>query len=323
MKGLLIAVVILLSSCAGTRAQYQQVGDRSIGPEAVWHPPASFRERVIERCSSSKVQDLGKCFVSVMNSYNAAAQATAFTERIGNTGYMRGFRESGVVDVAFVEYPFRANENFGCLLVNGEPPVIDVDNFDTVRKIDLRKDSTFSVLADAFPKIDIWPGDRWGADCIQPDTLKEGQRFVTTYRLLNGCHACEMLAFARVAFDFDASGKFLGTELMKVEAAVEVFNDPGRPVSVTIGRRFALVLESNRTTGYRWEPSGPGDPAVIKFIKAEYNEPMTGLAGAWGKEVLTFEVVGKGETEISLKYIRPWEKDLPPAKAVSFKVNVD
>jgi predicted secreted protein len=323
MKRLLIAVVILLSSCAGTQVQHQPGGEKNVGPEAVWHPAGSFRERVIERCSSPRVQDLGKCFVSVMNDYKASARATAFTGLIGNTGYMRGFREAGVVDVAFVEYPFRANENFGCLLVNGDPPVIDVDDFDIIQKIELKKDGQFSEIADAFPKVDIWPGDRWGADCIQPDTLKDKQRFITAYRLLNGCHACELLAFARVAFDFDTAGKFLGTELLKVEAHVGIFNDPGKPVSVAIGRKFALVLESNRTTGYRWETSGPGDPAIVKFVENEYNGPGTGLAGAGGKEVWTFEAVGKGETEISLKYLRPWERDLPPARTVSFKVNVN
>lgn len=324
MKGLLFALIILLSSCAGSASVQQRTGEeKNVGTEAVWHPAGSFRESVIERCSSPRVQDFGECFVSVMKDSKASARAIDFTRRIGNTGYLRGFREAGVVDIAYVEYPFRANENYGCFLVNGDPPVIDIDDFDITNKIDLTKDKQYEEIVSGFPKVAIWPGDRWGADCIQPDPLKDKQRFVVAYRLLNGCHACELLGSAGVAFDFDRAGKFLGTELLGIEAAVRVFSDPGKPVNVTVGRKFALVLESNPTTGYRWERSAAEDAAVVKFLRTEYREPGTGLIGAGGKEVLTLEAIGKGKTEISLKYVRPWDKDIPPAKSVSFKVNVD
>lgn len=302
----------------------QQAGAaRVVGPEAVWYPDPSFRERVIERCSSPRVRLFGECFVSVMKDSNASPRAIGFTKSIGNTGYLRGFREAGIVDIAFVEYPFRANENYGCFLVNGDPPVINIDDYDILQKIDLRKDSQFTEIAATFPKVDIWPGDRYGADCITPDTLKERQRFLVTYRLLNGCHACDLLGLVRVAFEFDRAGKFTGAELLEVEAAVAVFTDPEKPVNVTTGEKFAFVLESNRTTGYRWEVSGRGESEIVKFVGTEYSEQGTGRLGAGGKEVLTFEAFGKGKTEITLRYVRPWEKNAPPAKTATFKVNVD
>ncbi len=327
MKKWLWGVVVLLVFCAGcSSAQRQAEGntrEKDIAPGAVWNPDSSFRERVVERCSSPAVQDFGECFVSVMQDFKAPSLAVAFARRIGNTGYLRGFRQAGVVDIAFVTYPFRANENYGCFLVNGDPPIVDVDDFEIIKKIDLKKDTQYAEIAFGFPKVGLWPGDRWSADCAIAETTKDRQRFLVTYRLLNGCHACELLGSARVAFDFDGGGKFLGTEIVGVEAVVKVFTDPGKPVSVALGGKFALVLESNRTTGYRWECSGPGDASIAKFTGSEYMEPETRLVGAGGKDVLTFEAVGKGSTEIPLKYVRPWEKNIPPAKTAIFKVHVE
>ena len=328
MKGILFALVLLLIpclSCAPARRNTEGEKDiQGIGPAAVWSPDNSFRERVVDRCSSPKIQDFGECFVSVMTDSKASPQALAFARRVGNTGYLRGFRETGAVDIAYVAYPFRANENYGCLLVNGDPSVVDVDDPDIIKKIDLTTDKQYEEIVFGFPRVELWPGDRWEADCAIPGSTQDGrQRFLVMYRLLNGCHACELLGSARVAFDFDSAGKFRGTELLGVEGGVRVVSDPEKPVKVTVGRKFAIVLQSNRTTGYRWERAGSADAIVVKFIGTEYRETEAGLVGAGGKEVWTFEAVGKGATEISLKYVRPWEKDVPPSKNVTFKVNVE
>jgi predicted secreted protein len=327
-KGILFALVILLVSCLScTSARRQTEGEKEpqgIGPAAVWDPDNSFRERVVDRCSSPKIQDFGECFVSVMTDSKASPQALAFARRIGNTGYLRGFRKTGAVDIAYVAYPFRANENYGCLLVNGDPSVVDVDDLGIIEKIDLTADKQYEEIAFGFPRVELWPGDRWEADCAIPGSTRDGrQRFLVMYRLLNGCHACELLGSARVAFDFDSAGKFRGTELLGIEGAVRVVSDPEKPVKVTVGRKFFIVLQSNRTTGYRWEISSAGNAAVVKSVGAEYTPPDTKLVGAGGKEIWTFEAVGKGITEISLKYVRPWEKDVPPAKSVTFKLNVE
>jgi hypothetical protein len=43
-----------------------------------------------------------------------------------------------------------------------------------------------------------------------------GQRFVFSYRALDGCHACAILAGVRVAFDFAPDGTFGGWRLLNV-----------------------------------------------------------------------------------------------------------
>lgn len=112
-------------------------------------------------------------------------------------------------------------------------------------------------------------------------------------------------------------------KLQNVEAAMKVFDDPEKPISVAVGSKFAIILASNRTTGYGWQYYSPGNAAVVKLLGIEYRASGTGLLGSGGREVLLFEAVGKGNSEISLNYARPWEKDIPPAKTVTFKVNVE
>ncbi|MDZ4164856.1 MAG: protease inhibitor I42 family protein [Smithellaceae bacterium] len=89
-----------------------------------------------------------------------------------------------------------------------------------------------------------------------------------------------------------------------------------RSLEAALGEEFTIVLASNATTGYGWSLARPLDETVIRLIGSVYRVPETNPAvvGAGGKEIWTFSAVGKGKTEIFLKYVRPWEKDTPPAE---------
>ena len=93
-------------------------------------------------------------------------------------------------------------------------------------------------------------------------------------------------------------------------------------IEVDVGQEFALVLGSNPSTGYRWQFAEPLDEAVLAFVGSEYRPPEANPIGAGGPEIWTFRAVGRGATTISLKYIRPWETDVPPARTATFPVVV-
>jgi len=93
-------------------------------------------------------------------------------------------------------------------------------------------------------------------------------------------------------------------------------------LDVVVGREFSLTLASNVTTGYQWELAEPLDEAIVKLVGSRYQAPKTNLVGAGGQEVWTFRAVGRGQTKIKLKYVRPWEKDTPPAETASYTVSV-
>jgi inhibitor of cysteine peptidase len=99
----------------------------------------------------------------------------------------------------------------------------------------------------------------------------------------------------------------------------------GTPIEAPLGSQFALVLESNPTTGYRWQLADPLNESVVILISQEYVQTKaTGenTAGAGGEETWTFRAVGEGETEISLKYVRSWEAGSPSDETVTFTVDV-
>ena len=88
------------------------------------------------------------------------------------------------------------------------------------------------------------------------------------------------------------------------------------------GKEFAITLESNRSTGYLWELTRPVDEAVVSLVRSEYRQADTGRPGAPGIETWTFVASGAGETEIAMKYVRPWEAGAAPARTAVFKIVV-
>jgi inhibitor of cysteine peptidase len=93
-------------------------------------------------------------------------------------------------------------------------------------------------------------------------------------------------------------------------------------LSVAAGQNFNITLASNPTTGYHWELAAPLDEAVVKLVASEYKSPDTRMLGAGGQEIWTFRAVGRGQTVVQLKYVRPWEKDVAPIKTATYEVLV-
>jgi len=78
----------------------------------------------------------------------------------------------------------------------------------------------------------------------------------------------------------------------------------------SINEEFQVTLESNPSTGYRWQITSI-DETIARLINDEYITPETGLVGASGKQELTFEALDVGKTTIWIEYVRPWEPEIP------------
>jgi len=98
--------------------------------------------------------------------------------------------------------------------------------------------------------------------------------------------------------------------------------DSAPAFDVAKGERFAVILPSNRTTGFQWQLGRPLDGNVVKLVGSEYRTHENHVAGAAGSERWIFEAVAAGETTIVLHYVRPWEKSAPPARVGTFSVLV-
>jgi hypothetical protein len=211
--------VLLLASLAGTLAHGQSASTKKFDASAVFQPRMSSMQAARDTCTKVPGKDFGECFVQQMQAAGASPQAVAFMRAIHNDGFMRDFKNVGPVDIAFADFPFAANENQHCFLVNGTPDVVDVDDYALLPKDDLPKNSEYAALLQKFPNVAVFPGDRSGTKFITAKALAhKGQSFLVPYVLVDGCHACARVGKLDLAFDFDGDGKFLGAKVASVSS---------------------------------------------------------------------------------------------------------
>ncbi len=84
----------------------------------------------------------------------------------------------------------------------------------------------------------------------------------------------------------------------------------GVSLETAVGQTIDITLDSNVTTGYKWNLVGEPDTQVLKLLSSQYVEPPTSnppVVGAGGKEVWKFQTVGRGTTSLKLAYFRPFD----------------
>ena len=189
-----------------------------IGPSAVWKMPADFLTKAHDVCDkAANPASFTECFINQMSAAGAPADAVSFTRMLyqqndGLVGIMTDFKKYGPVDAAQVLYPLRANDNYALLLVNGDPKILDVDDLQKLDRSAMEQNATFQTVKRNYPQMELWPGDRSANPWPKVQPLPGGgTQFLVTYPLINGCHACEHVGFARFGWNFEANGKFLGT----------------------------------------------------------------------------------------------------------------
>jgi inhibitor of cysteine peptidase len=99
--------------------------------------------------------------------------------------------------------------------------------------------------------------------------------------------------------------------------------DNGKTVAIATGKAFDVVLKGNASTGFQWKVDKIDGDAVQQVGKVDYapDKHPEGMVGVGGKYIVHFKVTGAAKTKVSLVYVRPWEKDTPPAQ--TFAVVID
>jgi hypothetical protein len=213
----LLLAVVCLSGCFAAQSQESKA---KVGTSAVWQIPPTFLAAAHSTCDKSSGSSNLECLIGQMSKAGAPAATTSFTRELykqshGEFGIMTGFQDEGPVDFAWITYPLRANTNYGLLLINGRPSIVNVEDLKLLDRKPMDQSSQFQDLKVQFPKVDLWPGDRDGKIWPNSQTGPDGGvQFTVGYPLLNGCHACERAGFAVFNWNFDAQGKFLGTAFM-------------------------------------------------------------------------------------------------------------
>ena len=311
-----------------------------VSAAAVWNPPVDMLAAMRQKCGEADPTHMERCFLNEMKSAGASPEALAFAESLAaslGVVYLRAFRRLEKVDVAYIEYAFRANELEGVLLVNGNPSPIDVDDDRFTIDAEMRKNAAYAALAEQYPHISLWPGDRF--DSKLPTMTSTGwgtQSFLVQYTLRDGCHACAVLGTATLAFNFDTQGNFQGARVSSVAAAAapraaEIAASSGgfdvaggvEEIRVLAGKQFSITLAANRTTGYAWRLATPPDPVMLKQISNDYHAADSGALGAPGEEVWTFESIVQGTVQLNFEYVRPFEKNAKSVKTAKYSVVIE
>ena len=99
------------------------------------------------------------------------------------------------------------------------------------------------------------------------------------------------------------------------------FSD-GDTIDIHVGEAITLEIPENPTTGYSWEYSFSEDSTVLviedRYIPAEGN----GMAGAGGVHFYKLKGIEEGDTVMTFRYRRPWEKDTEIAETRRLHLHV-
>jgi ketosteroid isomerase-like protein len=196
---------------------------KRIRSSAIWGPPSDFLTHAHAACVHSPRNTIALCFIGEMVKAGAPDEAVQFSRRLyqengGEFGFMWDFQALGPVDMAKVNYPLREGSTYAVedtryalLLVNGDPPIIDVDDLKKLDKHGMEQDAEYQLLKRRFHNLELFGAGRSGTKWESVHKRSDGGQSFDIYYVLNPERpAGSWLSGARYDWNFDANGKFLG-----------------------------------------------------------------------------------------------------------------
>lgn len=104
--------------------------------------------------------------------------------------------------------------------------------------------------------------------------------------------------------------------------AYPAYSDPGTPIVVGLGRRFALQLEARPGEGFSWQLAATPDPAVVVPLGSEFRSDNPGIPGSGVVQYLSFAASGLGDATIDLAYVSPGGQPSADTGPRQFRVTV-
>jgi len=195
--------------------------DDVVSPGAVWTPDDDDLADIVQACDAAV--DYCRCFVDQMSSL-APSEAVSFSQSLleqgsSRPGYLKNLREAGPVDLGTVTYPGAAGFTDGWVLVNGTPAIVNVDDLNSLPQPAMEKDALFKALKDKYPRVRLAVEEGERKPELMPQILTLGggrERFIVDYALKEPCQTCAAVAHASFGFDFDTTGKFIGTKFIQI-----------------------------------------------------------------------------------------------------------
>lgn len=103
----------------------------------------------------------------------------------------------------------------------------------------------------------------------------------------------------------------------------------GKEVNMTTGGSLQVSLDSNPTTGFKWELTGISNASVLEKVSNIYDTPMFKVkegteprVGVGGMEFWNFKALTQGRSTLSMEYSQPWDGGTKGARKFSLTVVV-
>jgi len=134
-----------------------------------------------------------------------------------------------------------------------------------------------------------------------------------------------LLALSACSAVIQTDGDIEQTDIGVVKQIAIDSSHDGQEIEVPAGQLLVIALESNPTTGFKWELSEPIDEGSLALIQSKYEPGEQAkqdppIPGAGGTELWTFETLTAGEAIISMGYSRPWEGGEKAARTFNLTV---
>ncbi len=337
LKTYSLLVIIIIVCVMNTQTLNAQDQTDTVTSAAIWNPGLDIMNQISENCGRSEISATSSCLTDIMRKNGASRQAIEFAGKMGTVSYMNGFKELGMIDAAFVYYPLRSSAREGCMLVNGKPNYLNLNNIGLLPVQAMEQDTVYMELEKEYPHLWIFSDDLRGTVYPFSESLPDKvTRIVSVYSLRNGCSSCQLIAFAEYAFDFDSTGTYLGCEFMDVKTVdnenrnavsssnpSDYFSNPDEPINVSAGSKFTISLVSNHSQGFKWHLANKPDSNYVSLIGTDFTKPFETLPNAAGKELWFFKAKKKGTAVIQLMYIPTWSSGTKSYETYSFTVNIN
>lgn len=101
-------------------------------------------------------------------------------------------------------------------------------------------------------------------------------------------------------------------------------SDNGSTITLAVGETLQVELPSNPTTGYSWKVTSNDADVLTPLGEPQFalQARTTPMPGAGGTQTFHFQAVGKGQTTLTLVYVRPWETSVTPTPNDTWTVQV-
>ncbi len=220
---LAIAAVAYLTVCMSSFA-YAQAGEPwtlgTVDHDFVWLPRANVVPAIDVCAVKARAESPEQaCLLRAMQAGRATSKAIAFTRWYyifseGDSAFIDRLVKSrfGVVSIAQIELPGRANTNWIYIFVNGMPTVINPEEAFTT-KLPWTRNAAFLTIKKAHPNAGVFPNEDLVGESARPGG---GQRFTIAAPIVDGCHACARIGIVYVGFDFGPLGAAKGTAITAV-----------------------------------------------------------------------------------------------------------